>query len=234
MPARHRSNFRPQRPTLLQSAALAAILISFALVTGCAQAAALPPPANDIAPSAGAQTATAVFAGGCFWGVEGVFEHVKGVKDVVSGFAGGSKLTANYDIVSSGMTGHAESVKVAYDPSQVTYGKLLQVFFSVAHDPTELNRQGPDDGTQYRSAIFYANEDQKRVAAAYIQQLTDAKAFKHKIVTQLTALNNGFYPAGPEHQHFLERNPNYPYIVINDMPKLRNLKKEFPELWTGK
>jgi peptide-methionine (S)-S-oxide reductase len=238
MPARHESNVSPQRSTLLRDAALAAILISVALVTGCAQAAALPPPANDIAPSAGAQTATAVFAGGCFWGIEGVFEHVKGVKEAVSGFAGGSRLTANYDIVSTGMTGHAESVKVTYDPSQVTYGKLLQVFFSVAHDPTELNRQGPDDGTQYRSVIFYANDDQKRVAAAYIQQLTDAKVFKHKIVTQLTPLstgsNPGFYPAGAEHQHFLERNPNYPYIVFNDMPKLRNLKKEFPELWTGK
>jgi len=234
MPARHHPNVHPQRSTLLQSAALAAILISLVLVTGCAQAAALPPPANDIAPTAGAQTATAVFAGGCFWGVEGVFEHVKGVKEVVSGFAGGSKLTAHYEIVSTGETGHAESVKITYDPSQVTYGKLLQVFFSVAHDPTELNRQGPDDGTQYRSAIFYANDDQKRVAAAYIQQLTDAKAFKHKIVTQLTPLNNGFYPAEAYHQHYLEHNPNQPYIAINDMPKLRNLKKEFPELWTGK
>jgi peptide-methionine (S)-S-oxide reductase len=234
MPRRHHHNVHPQLPTLLQSAALAAVLISLALVTGCAQAAALPPPANDIPPTAGAQTATAVFAGGCFWGVEGVFEHVKGVKDVVSGFAGGSKLTAHYEIVSSGVTEHAESVRVTYDPSQVTYGKLLQVFFSVAHDPTELNRQGPDEGTQYRSAIFYANDDQKRVAAAYIQQLTDAKAFKHKIVTQLTPLNNGFYPAEAYHQHYLEHNPNQPYIVINDMPKLRNLKKEFPELWVGK
>jgi peptide-methionine (S)-S-oxide reductase len=223
-----------QRSTFPQNIALAAVLISFALVTACAQAAALPPPANDIAPSAGATTATAVFAGGCFWGVEGVFDHVKGVKEAVSGFAGGSRLTAHYEIVSTGETGHAESVKITYDPSQITYGKLLQIFFSIAHDPTELNRQGPDDGTQYRSAIFYANDDQKRVAAAYIQQLTDAKAFKHKIVTQLTPLNNGFYPAEAEHQHFLERNPNYPYIVINDMPKVRNLKKDFPELWVGK
>jgi peptide-methionine (S)-S-oxide reductase len=234
MPARHHSHVPPHRTSLSQKAALAAILISFALVTGCAQAAALPPPANDIAPSAGAQTAVAVFAGGCFWGVEAVFDHVKGVKEAVSGFAGGSKLTAHYEIVSSGMTGHAESVKVTYDPSQVTFGKLLQVFFSVAHDPTELNHQGPDDGTQYRSAIFYVNDDQKRVAAAYIQQLNDAKAFKHKIVTQLTPLNNGFYPAEGYHQHYLEHNPNDPYIVFNDMPKLRNLKKEFPELWAGK
>ncbi len=234
MPTRHHSNVRPQRSTIPQHTALAAVLISFALVTACAQAAALPPPAADIAPSAGAQTATAVFAGGCFWGVEAVFDHVKGVKEAVSGFAGGSKLTAHYEIVSTGETGHAESVKITYDPSQVTFGKLLQAFFSVAHDPTELNRQGPDDGTQYRSAIFYLNDEQKRVAAAYIQQLNDAKAFKRKIVTQLTPLNNGFYPAEAYHQHYLEHNPNQPYIVFNDMPKLRNLKKEFPELWIGK
>jgi peptide-methionine (S)-S-oxide reductase len=232
--ARDRSNLVLRSSTPLQNAALAAVLISFALATGCAQAAALPPPANDIAPSAGAQTATAVFAGGCFWGVEAVFDHVKGVKEAVSGFAGGSRLTAYYDVVSTGLTGHAESVRVTYDPSQVTFGKLLQVFFSVAHDPTELNRQGPDEGTQYRSAIFYANDDQKRVATAYIQQLNDAKAFKRKIVTQLTPLNSGFYAAEGYHQHYLEHNPNDPYIVFNDAPKLRNLKKEFPELWTGK
>jgi peptide-methionine (S)-S-oxide reductase len=214
--------------------AFAAFMISSGFVTACAQAAALPPPTNDIAPSATGQTATAVFAGGCFWGVEAVFDHVKGVKEAVSGYAGGSRLTAHYQIVSTGETGHAESVKVTYDPSQVTFGRLLQVFFSVAHDPTQLNRQGPDDGTQYRSAIFFANDDQKRVATAYIQQLNDAKVFKHKIVTQLTPLNNGFYPAEAYHQHYLEHNPNEPYIVMNDQPKVRNLKKEFPELWTGK
>ena len=218
----------------LQRCGFAAVLVSSGWITACATAAALPPPTNDIAPSAGAQTATAVFAGGCFWGIEGVFENVKGVKEAVSGFAGGSRLTAQYDIVSTGMTGHAESVKITYDPSQITYGKLLQIFFSIAHDPTELNRQGPDEGTQYRSAIFYVNDDQKRVAADYIRQLTDAKAFKRKIVTQITPLNNGFYPAGAEHQHYLERNPYDPYIAINDMPKVRNLKKDFPELWTGK
>ncbi len=218
--------------SFLPRSAFGLVLISSALVSACAQAAALPPPATDLSRPT-TPTATAVFAGGCFWGVEGVFEHVKGVKDVVSGFAGGSKITAHYEIVSSGRTGHAESVKITYDPAQVTYGKLLQVFFSVAHDPTELNRQGPDDGTQYRSAIFYSDDDQKRVAEAYIAQLTEAKAFRHKIVTQLTRLD-GFYPAEAEHQHFLEHNPTYPYIVYNDMPKLRNLKSEFPEIWTGK
>ena len=218
----------------IQRFAFAAVLISSGFVCACAQAAALPPPVNDIAPSTGSQTATAVFAGGCFWGVEAVFDHVKGVKEAVSGYAGGSKMTAHYEIVGSGQTGHAESVKVTYDPSQVTYGKLLQIFFSVAHDPTEVNRQGPDEGTQYRSAIFYANDEQKRVADAYIQQLNNAKLFRHKIATQLTALNNGFYAAEDYHQHYLEHNPRQPYIVYNDIPKVRNLKKEFPELFTGK
>jgi peptide-methionine (S)-S-oxide reductase len=195
-------------------------------------AAEFPAPAVDL-PSANQQMATAVFAGGCFWGVEAVFEHVRGVKQVTSGFAGGDAKSAHYEIVSGGRTGHAESVKILYDPSQVSYGKLLQVFFSVAHDPTTLNRQGPDEGTQYRSAIFYADDEQKRVADAYILQLTDAKLFLHKIVTQLTPLK-GFYPAEAYHQHFLERNRDYPYIVINDLPKLAKLKKEYPELWIGK
>jgi|SRR5579864_105241 len=214
--------------------ATAGLIFSLALVTACARAGVLPAPSTDIPPSANSQPATAVFAGGCFWGVEGVFEHVKGVKDAVSGFAGGSKITAHYEIVSTGTTGHAESVRVTYDPSQITYGKLLQIFFSVAHDPTELNRQGPDEGTQYRSAIFYSNDEQKRVAEAYIAQLNDAKVFRHKIVTQITPLNNGFYPAEAYHQHYLEHNPTQPYIAYNDLPKLHELKKEFPELWTGK
>jgi peptide-methionine (S)-S-oxide reductase len=188
----------------------------------------LPSPAVDVKAPA-TKSATAVFAGGCFWGVEGVFERLKGVSDVVSGFAGGSQATAQYETVSTGRTGHAESVKITYDPSQITYGQLLQVFFSVAHDPTELNHQGPDEGTQYRSAIFYADEEQKRVAEAYIQQLTGAKAFRHKIVTQVTPLN-GFYAAEAYHQHFLQRNPTYPYIVYNDLPKIRELEKQFPEL----
>jgi len=210
------------------------LAIAAIAITSLAAAAEFPAPATDLTIPGNQQLATAVFAGGCFWGVEAVFDHVKGVKDVVSGFAGGSKLTAHYEIVSTGRTGHAESVKITYDPSQVTYGKLLQVYFSVAHDPTQLNYQGPDEGTQYRSAIFYENEDQKRVAEAYIQQLTDAKIFKHKIVTQLTPLNGGFYAAESYHQHYLEHNPNNPYIVHNDLPKLGQLKKQLPELWTGK
>jgi peptide-methionine (S)-S-oxide reductase len=187
----------------------------------------LPSPTTDV--KASAPTATAVFAGGCFWGVEGVFEKLKGVSNAVAGYAGGSKGTANYETVSTGRTGHAESVQVTYDPSVISYGQLLQVFFSVVHDPTTLNRQGPDEGTQYRSAIFYSDEEQKRVAEAYINQLTEAKAFKHKIVTKLTPLD-GFYPAEAHHQHFLERNPTYPYIVYNDLPKIRDLEKQFPEL----
>ncbi|MBZ5602206.1 MAG: peptide-methionine (S)-S-oxide reductase MsrA [Acidobacteriia bacterium] len=191
-------------------------------------AADLPAPATDIAPKSG--SATVVLAGGCFWGIEGLFEHVKGVKQAVSGYAGGSASTANYEAVETGTTGHAESVRVTYDPAQISFGKLLQVYFSVAHDPTQLNRQGPDSGTQYRSAIFYAGEDQKRVAEAYIAQLTASGAFKKKIVTQVTPLA-GFYPAEDYHQHFLAKNPSNPYIVYNDLPKLQHLKKQFPELW---
>lgn len=188
-----------------------------------------PSPAVDIPASAETGPQTAVFAGGCFWGVEAVFEHLKGVKNAVSGFSGGDKSTAHYEIVSAGRTGHAESVKVTYDPSKITYGQLLTVFFSVVHDPTELNRQGPDTGTQYRSAIFYANDEQKRVAEAYIQQLNQAKIFRRPIVTQVVALQ-GFYPAEAYHQHFLQNNPTYPYIVYNDLPKLAALKKHYPEL----
>lgn len=178
-------------------------------------------------PAGGKQTA--VFAGGCFWGVEGVFEQLKGVSDVVSGFSGGEAKTAHYEMVSTGATGHAESVKVTFDPSQVSYGQLLKVFFSVAHDPTELNRQGPDEGTQYRSVIFYANDDQKRIAEAYIAQLNAAHVFRKPIVTQVVPLR-AFYPAEAYHQHFLDHNPTYPYIVVNDMPKIFRLKKQYPEL----
>lgn len=181
--------------------------------------------------SVGNETApqTAVFAGGCFWGVEAVFDHLKGVKQAVSGFSGGKAQTAHYDMVSNGNTGHAESVKVTYDPTEITYGQLLKVFFSVAHDPTELNRQGPDEGTQYRSAIFYANDEQKRIAEAYIQQLNEAKLFKQPIVTQVVPLN-GFYPAEQYHQKFVERNPTNPYVAYNDLPKLSQLKKSYPQL----
>jgi peptide-methionine (S)-S-oxide reductase len=204
-------------------------LMALCIAAVCASAAGkLPAPADDVK-NPTAKSATAVFAGGCFWGVEAVFERLKGVSSAVPGFAGGKKETAHYETVSEGNTGHAESVQVTYDPSQITYGQLLQVFFSVAHDPTELNRQGPDEGTQYRSAIFYANDDQKRVAEAYIKQLTDAKAFRHKIVTQVSALN-GFYQAEAYHLHYFDKHPNDPYIVYNDLPKVNELKKQFPEL----
>ena len=172
---------------------------------------------------------TAVLAGGCFWGVEAVFERLQGVSDVVSGFAGGSKATAHYEVVSSGTTGHAESVKITYDPAKISYGQLLKIFFAVAHDPTELNRQGPDEGTQYRSSIFFVTPEQKAVAEAYIRQLDEAKLFKHAIVTKVVPLD-GFYPAEAYHQNFLDRNPTYPYIVYNDLPKLAHLKKDFPEM----
>ena len=172
----------------------------------------------------GAQTA--VLAGGCFWGMEGVFERLKGVTKVVSGFAGGEKSTAHYETVSTGTTGHAESVQITYDPTQITYGELLKVYFAVAHDPTELNRQGPDEGTQYRSAIFYSGEEQKKVAEAYIQQLDSAHVFKHPIVTQVVPLR-GFYAAEGYHQHYLDNHMYQPYIVYNDLPKIAALKKEF-------
>jgi peptide-methionine (S)-S-oxide reductase len=173
---------------------------------------------------------TIVLAGGCFWGIEAVFEHIKGVTDAVSGYAGGTKEQADYETVSTGTTGHAESVKVTFDPTKVSLEKLLQVFFSVAHDPTQLNRQGPDVGPQYRSAIFFADEEQARVARAYIDQLTKAKVYSRPIVTQVVKLQ-GFYHAEEYHQNFAERNPTYPYIVYNDAPKVVNLKKQFPELY---
>lgn len=192
-----------------------------------------PEPAVDVPAAAaltgGAKEATAVLAGGCFWGVEGVFERLKGVTDVVSGFSGGDKSTAHYERVSEGDTGHAESVKITYDPSKITYGQLLMVYFSVTHDPTQLNRQGPDTGTQYRSAIFYMSDDQKRVAEAYIHQLDGAHIYSRPIVTQVVPFK-GFYAAEKYHQHFLDNNPNYPYIVYNDLPKIRALKKEFPQM----
>jgi peptide-methionine (S)-S-oxide reductase len=170
---------------------------------------------------------TAVFAGGCFWGIEAVFEHVKGVKSAVSGYAGGNVVNPSYEQVSTGDTGHAESVQVIYDPSQVSYGKLLQIFFSVAHDPTQLNRQGPDHGTQYRSAIFYDTPQQQQVAESYIKQLTAAKTFSRPIVTQVAKLR-AFYPAEAYHQDYLVHHPNQLYIVINDQPKVAALKKQFP------
>jgi peptide-methionine (S)-S-oxide reductase len=206
--------------------------LSLCIAAVCASAGSkLPAPANDV--TAPATKQTAVFAGGCFWGVEAVFERLKGVSKAVSGFAGGNKSTAHYERVSEGNTGHAESVEVTYDPSVISYGQLLQVFFSVAHDPTTLNRQGPDEGTQYRSAIFYTNEDQKRVAEAYIKQLNDAKVFRRPIVTQVSALN-GFFAAESYHQHYFDQHPNEPYIVYNDRPKVQELEKQFPELLAKK
>lgn len=173
---------------------------------------------------------TAVFSGGCFWGVQGVFEHVKGVKSAISGYTGGSAATALYPIVSTGVTGHAESVKITYDPKQVSYGTLLQVFFSVAHDPTELNRQGPDSGTQYRSEIWYANAAQRKTASAYIAQLNKAGVYGQSIVTKVEPLK-GFYNAEDYHQDYLIRNPNAMYIVINDIPKIKNLARLYPSLY---
>lgn len=176
---------------------------------------------------------TAVLAGGCFWGVDGVFKHVKGVKSVVSGYSGGNAGTARYETVSTGTTGHAESVKITYDPSQISYAELLRIYFSVATDPTELNRQGPDEGTQYRSVIFYSGDEQKQTALAYIDQLNKAKAFSAPIVTQVVPFK-AFYPAEGYHQNYLERHPDQPYIVYNDLPKLRALQKEFPGLYNKK
>jgi len=198
-----------------------------------ASAKSIPDPAVD-APLASAKgEQTAVLAGGCFWGVEAVFEHVKGVSDVKSGYSGGSRETAQYQKVGTGDTGHAESVKITYDPAQITYGQLLKVFFSVAHDPTQLNRQGPDTGTQYRSAIFYANDEQKRIAQAYIDQLNQAKVFGRPIVTEVAALKS-FNEAEAYHQDYLVNHPDEPYIVINDMPKVENLKKQLPGLYKAK
>ncbi len=188
-------------------------------------------PATDISTNeTSARKQTAVLSGGCFWGMEAVFEHLKGVSNVVSGFSGGSAATANYEIVSSGMTGHAESVKITYDPSQISYSQLLKIYFLVAHDPTQLNAQGPDTGTQYRSAIFFANDEQKRVAQSYIDQLNTKHVFPKQIVTQLVPLK-GFYQAEEYHQHFIDRNPMYPYVVVNDLPKLAQLQAQFPKMY---
>ncbi|WP_339432133.1 MULTISPECIES: peptide-methionine (S)-S-oxide reductase MsrA [unclassified Pseudomonas] len=198
---------------------------------GGEDAVVIPPPTLDEVTQAHSETA--VFAGGCFWGVQGVFQHVKGVQKAVSGYAGGAANTAEYERVSGGDTGHAESVQVTFDPTQVSYGNLLQIYFSVAHNPTELNRQGPDSGTQYRSALFPVNADQQKVAQAYITQLDAAHVFSKPIVTRLESYN-GFYPAEDYHQDFLTEHPSYPYIVINDMPKVAQLKQLFGERYQEK
>jgi peptide-methionine (S)-S-oxide reductase len=208
-------------------ASLAALALGAAIVSSAETAVVVPLASVDNTKSTG-PLQTAVFAGGCFWGVQAVFQHVKGVHQAISGYAGGEKSTAQYEVVSSGRTGHAESVQVMFDPKEVSYGELLRIYFSVVHDPTQLNRQGPDFGTQYRSNIFYVDETQKKIAAAYIDQLAKAAVFKHPIVTRVDAYN-GFYPAEGYHQDYLINNPRNPYIVINDQPKVRNLKQLFPD-----
>ena len=205
---------------------LLTLLVAVVCSGAGARAAMLPDPAVDMDRTAVKHKDTAVFAGGCFWGVEAVFEELTGVDKVVSGFAGGDAASAHYDIVSTGRTGHAESVEVTYDPARITYGQLLKIFFAVAHDPTQKDRQGPDTGTQYRSAIFYKGAEQKRIADAYIKQLDDAHAFSKPIVTEVAPLTR-FYAAESYHQQFVKRNPNYPYVVYNDLPKLAKLKEEF-------
>lgn len=201
------------------------------LTTLLSGASTLPNPEVDVKAQTGVQTA--IFAGGCFWCTEAVFEQLKGVKKVVSGYAGGTKETAHYKVVSEGKTEHAESIQITFDPKQITYGQLLKVFFATAHDPTQVNRQGPDWGKQYRSAIFYANDEQKRVAEAYIAQLTQAKAFPQPIATQVVPAK-GFYPAEDYHQDFVANNPNHPYVVRNAIPKIQKTRAQFPELVKGK
>jgi peptide-methionine (S)-S-oxide reductase len=224
---------------IISSSAAAFIggLIGLAALTGVQPGAApahaavaIPAPAVDASERGG--SAVAVLAGGCFWGVEGVFEHVAGVRSVASGYAGGGAGDARYDAVSAGRTAHAEAVRIVYDPRVISYGRLLQIYFSVAHDPTQLNRQGPDHGRQYRSAIFPQNAEQRRVASAYIQQLTQARRFGSRIVTSLEG--GGFFPAEAYHQDFMRKNPRHPYIVAHDEPKLRDLRTTFPRLFSAR
>jgi peptide-methionine (S)-S-oxide reductase len=226
------------RPPLLRkhipriTLCLAVALSGLQAACAAEEAVSIPAPAVDN-PKADGGLQTAVLAGGCFWGMQGVFEHVKGVHQVLSGYAGGKKGTAQYETVSRGNTGHAESVQITFDPKEVSYGELLRVYFSVAHDPTQLNRQEPDEGTQYRSSIFYADETQQKIALAYIAQLDQAHLFRSKIVTRVDPLT-GFYPAERYHQDYLVHNPNQPYIVINDLPKILHLKQTLPEMYVGR
>jgi len=208
-------------------------LLGAAVACNAAPAVTIPSPNVDQPLAATKGSEKVVLAGGCFWGIQAVFEHVKGVKHVTAGYSGGLAGTAQYETVSTGMTGHAESVEITYDPSQVSYGQLLKVFFSVAHDPTEWNRQGPDEGTQYRSSIFYGTQDQKRIAEAYIDQLNKAKVYARSIVTQVVALK-AFYPAEAYHQDYAVYHPNDPYIRINDLPKVEHLREKLPELFVSK
>ena len=223
------------RRTLFQTLPVAGLMLAFGLnawapASAASEAMRLPAPKVDAAPAATPAYQTAVLAGGCFWGVEAVFEHVKGVHKVVAGYSGGAASTAHYDEVSDGDTGHAESVKIEFDPARISYGKLLQVFFSVALDPTELNRQGPDSGSQYRSVIFYGNPEQKKIALGYIAQLTAAHSFPAPIVTQVVPLQ-AFYPAEAYHQNYAQLHPDNPYIVYNDAPKVVHLQQLFPALY---
>lgn len=218
----------------LFAAAAAAILgLAAPIATAASSATPLPDPVLDTPPAKAAGTETAVLAGGCFWGVEGVFEHVKGVTRVVSGYSGGTADTANYRQVSSGRTGHAEAVRITYDPRKISYGQLLRVFFSVAHDPTQLNRQGPDTGPQYRSAVFYADAEQKRVADAYIAQLQKAQVFPRPVVTEVVPLK-AFHEAEAYHQDYMVKHPTQRYIVVNDQPKIADLKRQFPSLFVAR
>lgn len=209
---------------------LAALLGGGAGFASAQEGIALPAPTMDVPAAMATKTETAILAGGCFWGVQGVFQHVEGVTNAVSGYAGGAADTAQYERVTSGATGHAESVKITYDPAKISYGRILQIYFSVAHDPTQLNRQGPDRGTQYRSALFPINDEQAKVAKAYIAQLGEAKLFDAEIVTKIEP-DHAFYPAEAYHQDYLTLNPTQPYIVYNDLPKVENLKRLFPALY---
>ncbi|MDB5520645.1 MAG: peptide-methionine (S)-S-oxide reductase [Tardiphaga sp.] len=206
------------------AAAIAIVTFAAAPLFAAEEAVVIPAPAMDVESSTGMQTA--VLAGGCFWGVQGVFQHTAGVANAVSGYAGGDKSTANYNAISSGTTGHAEAVEIKYDPKQISYGKLLQIYFSVAHDPTQLNRQGPDSGTQYRSEIFATTAEQQKIAEAYVAQLNAAKVYPKPIVTKISPLK-AFYMAEAYHQDYLTLHPNQPYIVVNDLPKIAALKKLF-------
>jgi peptide-methionine (S)-S-oxide reductase len=226
-----RSPFRRLSLCAAAIGALAITAFAVAPLRAAEDAVVIPAPAADLPASDGTQTV--VVAGGCFWGVQGVFQHTAGVVNAVSGYAGGSKSTAEYDVVSTGTTGHAESVQIKYDPKKISYGKILQIFFSVVHDPTQLNRQGPDSGTQYRSAIFTTSNEQKKVADAYIAQLDAAKVYRKPIVTKVGPLE-GFYPAEAYHQDYLTLHPNQPYIAYNDIPKVENLKKVFAENYIEK
>lgn len=223
-----RSRWQSIGPSLMTLAAVG-VLLWRAPLFGAEAPVVIPPPSIDASRAAG-PLQTAVLAGGCFWGVQGVFQHVRGVKQAIAGYAGGDRSTAQYETVSSGTTGHAESVKVTFDPAEVTYGQLLQIAFSVVYDPTQLNRQGPDVGASYRSAIFYSSAEQQRIAQAYIAQLDAAHIFPAKIVTEVTPLK-GFYDAEDYHQHYADHNPGNPYILVCDRPKIEALKAQFPELF---